>query len=142
MITRVRVCEGSGENASRHSPVNSSFNVARRVECPKCGREVSVNKYGTLRKHDNLVDELILAEQVRLEDEVPEPVHSILEMRDNATKLKTQLWHTFSISHDPRYKRLWQMALALETHLARMHSTQSFGSIGVQLMALHAGDVE
>lgn len=122
MKTIENPCDGSGKCASDTG------------QCPDCNEPVTVNRSGAIRKHEG--------RYVPPQLEAEEPVHSVREMRDTATLLKIQLWHTFSISQDPRFKRLWQHALALETHLARIHCGQSYGSASVQLIAYQAGDVE
>lgn len=128
-------CEGTGKFipemtfAEEHGP--------RYIECTVCGDpRVAVNRSGHVRKHEGISPAPLIF------GEADEPVHSVAEMRDSAMLLKGQLWHTYLISNDPRFKRLWQHALALETHLDRIHRDQSYGSASVQLMALQVGDVE
>lgn len=127
-------CDGSGSIVSF-----GRANLDDQMRCPHCGIFVNLNKNGSIRKHEART---VVITDPTFEFEPPEPVSSVWEMRENATQLKTQLWHTFSISQDPRFKRLWQLALALETHLTRIHDDQSYGSATVQLMAYRAGDVE
>jgi hypothetical protein len=55
------------ESNSDMPPVGSTNDWPDRAACPDCGKEVAVNKNGTLRKHTCLID--APAPEVTFEDE-------------------------------------------------------------------------
>lgn len=127
-------CEGSGISVMFGQPQPGQTAV-----CPICNLRCNITKYGNLRKHEDRstirLKDVIAARRPEWEEDQPPPAPTLKEMRDDATKLKTSLWTYYQISKDPNYKRLWQHALALETHLGNLHDNQAFGAASVSLMA-------
>lgn len=125
-MAHTATCPGSG-----HTPKSSD--AAGRSKCPVCGRKITVNRYGSLRRHDDEISALQRADAARHEGERQELTASLVEMRLDAAELKAKLWANWTLTKDPRFKRLWEHALAMENHLSKMHVSNAFDSATEQL---------
>lgn len=121
-----KVCDGSGREAEGNG----------WAVCPVCGVRRNVTRAGRLRKHDLPA---AMVQPVEPEAELQVAMPSVWEMRDSASRLKSQLRYTFEATKDPRFRRLWEHALTLETHLGHIHDQQAFDSVGVQLQSWRRG---
>ena len=135
MITEAaaRICEGGGWNVG--SATITEEEGVRRSICPYCGRNITVNRYGTLRKHDDVTKTMV--ERGKVPEKAPKPPEiSLLDMHDEAATLKAKLRECYESTKDPRFKRLWQHAHALDIHLFKMHVDKAFCSSTSLLAAM------
>lgn len=116
------VCEGSGQNMEA---IVTDEKGRRTATCPVCDSKWGVTKFGNLRKHDNPLAGMLEAAEERRSLKRLLATGSLREMAEDAMTLKTSLWNRYQSTKDPRFRRLWQHAYALEKHLADLYDEEA-----------------